>query len=806
MSLTKTSVVPLQSERPVARITSAASALADESLGLPAAREMRRRWRNGERPTAKEFLDHQAELRDCPEAAIDVIYEEFCLRQAADEQNVEQDLLRRFPQWGEPLRVMFDCHRVLQPDGAAPDYPTAGDTIAGFRLIEDLGRGARGRVYLATQTDLSSRPVVLKLTPLDGAEHLLLARLQHTHIVPVYSVADDTERNVRSLCMPYFGRATLASVLTALANVPLTARTGQHIVTAIDTLNASSDEPATGAAARQMLAHVSSVQAACWIAACLADALQYAHEHNLVHLDVKPSNVLLASDGQPMLLDFHLACEPMLGGGELPDRIGGTLGYMPPEQVAAMRALPVGRTIEQSVDARADIFALGVVLHELLTGTLPTFTTGISSRTDLCRENPQVSTGLSDIVVKCLAPNAEDRYASAAALADDLRRHLADQPLAGVHNRSLTERLHKWRRRKPHALRLSGMLAVVFVATALVLGSLDQQWTRRKQDASQALADAEQQLRTSRPDEAVRTLERGLSLAQSLPFHHDIEDRLRRQLVIARRQHLTAELHQLADRVRTLSDSDLPIVARQHRLANLCHQLWEQRHFLAGRLASEARIQPAQHIENARHGHVGDDVTLDLLDVAIFWARLQRRAASDSNSARNDALRTLDQAAELFGTSPVLDLERQLCQDQPLPALSQLLPHNTGSAKEFTAWEHYALGRALLGADRLDEAATELDAARALAPAGLWPNFYFGLCAHRQGRHTDAVAAFSVCIGANPNLAAPYFNRAVSHLALGHTSQAERDFAQARQLDPSPTTPNRESHPSADNSVSRFNR
>ena len=149
--------------------------------------------------------------------------------------------------------VMMDCHQLLLPGNPATSFPVLGETIGGFRLISEIGRGARGRVYLGTQTELAGRPVVLKLAPLDGTEHLLLARLQHTNIVPVYSVSDDMARGLRILCMPYFGRATLASLLTAMSNKPFAVQSGQQILNALDQLNELGDAVAQTAAARQML-------------------------------------------------------------------------------------------------------------------------------------------------------------------------------------------------------------------------------------------------------------------------------------------------------------------------------------------------------------------------------------------------------------------------------------------------------------------------------------------------------------------------------------------------------------------------
>src|SRR5262249_59981245 len=96
--------------------------------------------------------------------------------------------------------------------------------------------------------------------------------------------------------------------------------------------------PARGRA-RRLLERASYVQAVCWVGSCLADALHYAHEHGLVHLDLKPANVLLTAGGQPMLLDFHLARAPLAPGCAAAGGIGGTADYMSPEQRAALAAV-----------------------------------------------------------------------------------------------------------------------------------------------------------------------------------------------------------------------------------------------------------------------------------------------------------------------------------------------------------------------------------------------------------------------------------------------------------------------------------
>src|SRR5262249_47510936 len=150
------------------------------------------------------------ELHETPEAAAELIYEEVCLRQENGQPAVPADILRRFPQWQAQLQVLLDCHQLMEAGAAAPALPAVGDTLGDFRLRAELGRGAQGRVFLATQRVLADRPVVLKFVPLLGREHLSLARLQHTHIVPLYLVQDYPDRLLRALCLPYFGGVTLA--------------------------------------------------------------------------------------------------------------------------------------------------------------------------------------------------------------------------------------------------------------------------------------------------------------------------------------------------------------------------------------------------------------------------------------------------------------------------------------------------------------------------------------------------------------------------------------------------------------------
>jgi hypothetical protein len=177
----------------------------DASAVGPLANEMVSSWKRGERPPAEDFLNRRPELWDRPDEAMRLVYEEICLRQEHGEPDAAESVIARFPQWRDRLERLLDCHRMLNSGQSQSLGVSVGDRVGEFRLLAELGRGAAGGVFLASQPELSDRSVVLKITPLAGQEHLSLARLQHTHIVPLYTAFDDPQRKIRVLCMPFFG-------------------------------------------------------------------------------------------------------------------------------------------------------------------------------------------------------------------------------------------------------------------------------------------------------------------------------------------------------------------------------------------------------------------------------------------------------------------------------------------------------------------------------------------------------------------------------------------------------------------------
>ena len=205
-----------------------------------------------------------------------------------------------------------------------------------------------------------------------------------------------------------------------------------------------------------VLRSMSYERTSAWIVAQLAEGLHHAHQRGILHRDIKPSNILISAEGQPLLLDFNLAQTQDQDPAHA--TIGGTVAYMSPEHLRAL----VGRTpaLIGQVDCRSDIYSLGMVLVELLTGQRPFDRSGSysalpvqieamaaerSQRAPSIRaDRPDLSWGLESIARRCLAPEPSARYQQAGHLADDLRRWLEDRPLRYAPELSRVERARKF--------------------------------------------------------------------------------------------------------------------------------------------------------------------------------------------------------------------------------------------------------------------------------------------------------------------------------------------------------------------------
>ena len=248
------------------------------------------------------------------------------------------------------------------------------------------------------------------------------------------------------------------------------------------------DKPAVEGSTRtgksiRRIGEMSYLRAAVWIMTRVADGMACAHEHGIVHRDLKPANILLTDDGEPLILDFNLATRPAETEPTVA-LIGGTLPYMAPEHLAALSS-------GGAVGPASDVFSLGVILFQMLTGRLP-HPLRHGSCEDIVPDmiadrhlpphgirglNPSVSPGLAAIVNRCLATNPQERYSTARGLQEDLQRHFDHQPLRHAQDRSILERLHKWGRRHP---RLVSASSVALASAAIIVLLAAAVWTRNE--------------------------------------------------------------------------------------------------------------------------------------------------------------------------------------------------------------------------------------------------------------------------------------------------------------------------------------
>jgi tetratricopeptide (TPR) repeat protein len=509
-----------------------------------------RRWRGGRPLWAEAYLDAFPDLAGDPDDALVLIWGEVLLRSEVGESPRLEEYRARFPQHADALALQFELQRHLVPTppvGAwfpdhapteQPGYDPAGrepglPQVSGFEILGELGRGGMGVVYKARQLRLN-RLVALKMVWGDGQadpqrmlrflqEAELAARLQHPNIVAVHEVLTDAGRVC--LALEYVDGSTLAKQYGGTAQPP-------------------------AEAAR--------------LVEVLAAAAHEAHQRGIIHRDLKPGNVLLTRGGVPKIADFGLAKRAGADCGlTQTGDILGTPSYLAPEQAEGKPG---------AVGPAADVYALGAILYELLTGRPPfrgespmeTVRRVLHEEPPRVRRlRPAVPRDLETICLKCLRKEPAQRYASAAALAEDLRRFQAGESVL-ARPVGAAERTWRWARRRPAVAGLLAALAVVLVASMAGLTGLWLRADRLRHEAEDNLRDARENFQLCL--DAVDQLGTDISEDPRLQ-EHDLRA-LRRQLL-----RKAAQFHEVFVSKRR---DDPEIQAQQARASFLLGQLTAQ--------------------------------------------------------------------------------------------------------------------------------------------------------------------------------------------------------------------------------------
>lgn len=465
-----------------------------------------------------------------------ILVDEYLERITRGERPDIEDYTRRHPEMADVIRQSLQALNVIEntlsSGGMTPNdvEPQSQKRLGDFRIFRELGRGGMGVVYEAEQISMG-RTVALKVLPFAAVmdekaitrfknEARAAGTLHHPNIVPVYSVGN--ERGVYYYAMALIEGITLAQVIRELhvrllrnapsagndfrldevvavaANTNHTAAKGSEPLDVTTDHGTRSSVPHEGAddrpTAREIQAAVSTrrssfdqrfFQQVARIGIQAAEALHHAHEHGIVHRDIKPGNLMVDPSDKLWVTDFGLARISTDAAVTMTGDLIGTLRYMAPEQALAKRIV---------VDHRADIYSLGVTLYELLT-LQPVFDgenremllkqLAFEDPKPLRKLNPAVPTDLDTIVTKAMSKNPDERYATARDLADDLQAYLDEQSIK-ARPPTLAQRVARWsRRHRPVVASASVIISLFTVGLAIS----NVMVTRERDEKVRALVD-----------------------------------------------------------------------------------------------------------------------------------------------------------------------------------------------------------------------------------------------------------------------------------------------------------------------------
>jgi tetratricopeptide (TPR) repeat protein len=445
-------------------------------------------WRRGVRWPVEALLEREAGLRANRDAVLDLIYHEWVLRSGVGESASAAEYRARFPELVDEIDPMHEVYRALHPAaeaGRAPDGPEVPGPRR-FHVLRPHARGGLGEVFVAQDLDLRREVALKRLRPEFGGDATSLrrflseveitGRLEHPGIVPVYGLEHDGDG------LPCYAMRLIR---------------GDTLQEAIARFHAD------GATARDPGARILALRALLgrFVAAC--QAVAFAHSQGILHRDLKPANVMLGPYGETLVVDWGLAksdrkqgrdegtvdSEPGLfaaGDQTLPGPLG-TPAFMSPEQAAGL---------PETLGPESDVYSLGATLYVLLTGRPPFVDGPAATVLDRVQRgdfppprsvNRAIDPPLEAVCLKAMSRAPSDRYATPLALAAEVERWQAGEPVEAFHE-GWGRRLRRWGRRHRTWARAAGV-AMIVITLSSVAAALAINTARRNESSARTRAD-----------------------------------------------------------------------------------------------------------------------------------------------------------------------------------------------------------------------------------------------------------------------------------------------------------------------------
>jgi tetratricopeptide (TPR) repeat protein len=768
--------------------------------------DLERRLKAGEWVCVEAYLGRHPELAEELLAVLDLIAAEYTIRLRLAPPVTPEEFLRRFPQYHEKLlarlaqagrssdwqtATLLAVPAPVEPNPIAedaissladqasvepspadtavpiePDRPAAGTSwpaVRGYEILDVLGRGAMGIVYKARQLRLK-RLVALKM--ILAGEHAgpdqvarfrieaeAVARLQHPNIVQIHDVGEQDGR-------PYFSLelVTGGSLAQKLKGTPLPEREAAQLVE------------------------------------LLARAVQVAHERGIIHRDLKPGNVLLTPEGSPKITDFGLA--KRLDAASAPTQIGaimGTPSYMAPEQAAGLPEI---------LGPATDVYALGAILYELLTGR-PPFRAATPMETvwqvlheepvPPSRMQPRLARDLETICLKCLQKEMPKRYAGALDLAEDLRSFQDHHPIRARPVGRLG-RARKWVRRQPAMAALLALSAVVVLGLA-ASGVAYTSFLTKRAFVDSFVVRAEEAIHHKEWDEARDLLDQAESrcqgdaaLASRLPEIEKLSAIVQEAIISRDRQEEARDKYERFCRCHDKALFYATLALGTDAAANwddACKVADQGRSFFPAHDSQDGKLTlELEDVLRLQNHEIRDD-SYDLL-LVLAEAAARDPAAEEPGQGAKKALALLDQAAHLI---PPIQKHGHIYHQHRARYLEQAgMPDKARREQKLadgqppaTAIDYFWLGQASYKKN-VPQAQEHFAKAHHLQPNHFAARYFEGLCLLSQKHFQEAEKSMDGLQHQHNDFVWIYLVKGYANFRLGEWEKADNDFGKAETL------------------------